>query len=592
MNHGQRCNRVYSLLATLIVAQSSCISVERVEGKTVQKIKMERCSFPETKYSWNTAKPPKLIWLSIDSLNESGLNQILSKLKKPHPHGFKKLAEIRNRNSSMKVWEPTITASSHISTITCSSAATHGIFANFHFVDGKTSSGFSAPFKTETFATVLKNHGLKVVTGAYPSLDNSEPGRTVDEGFAYGDTFGQGKTYFLKKQNNQIEHVWSPVAEIESLRVRFSATGGEIANLDCSNATCSLQPAQKKKFWDLTFEVGDNRLRAYIQFLEGKDPAFYISPLTSNNAFPQRVKKQLNSCNYIFSPGKNSSLAKWGAADFIGGLEHRLSFFESVWQHYIPSTDADAIFLYLEDIDSIRHQYSGDDSVDEDVASHFERVDKLLGEFFASIPASTNVVVLGDHGMSTIKKDLNIRKILQNHGLDRIDIFTSGGTLMLFDKEKQTKNSATMPDADDIKWLRKIKKNLEEFRLPDDIKNVFRKVLIKGSNEMLVAGLSHPNAPFLMAFAHEDFSLQNSLSNELILADINNPASEPPRPRGQHGHSSDSPQMSSYLVGWGPILDSLDLKRVASNIDLVPALGQALGWPTPSQCRRGKIEEK
>lgn len=587
MNHSKHFNRVFSLLAFLIVTQSSCISIKHVEEKSAQVNKKERCTLSETKYSWNPAKPPKLIWLSLDSLNNSGLNQILSMLKKPHPQGFKKLAEIKNRNSSMKVWEPTITASSHISTITCSSAATHGIFANFHFVDGKTSSGFSAPYKTETFATVLKNHGLKVVTGAYPSLDNSEPGRTVNEGFAYGDNFGQGKTYFLK-QNNQIAHTWSPVEDNESVSVRFSVIGGVIANVDCNNVICSIEPAQKKNFWDLTFEVGDNRLRAYIQVLEGKDPAVYLSPLTSNNAFPQRVKKQLNSCNYIFSPGKNSSLANWGPAEYIGGLEHRLSFFETVWQHYIPSTDADAVFLYLEDIDSIRHQYSGDGSVDSDVASHFERVDKILGDFFASIPAETNVVVLGDHGMSTIKKDLNARRILQTHGLDKINLFTSGGTLMLFEKEKQKKSSATVPDANDLTWLRKTKKHLEEFRLPGDNKNVFRKVLIKGSNEMQFAGLNHPNAPFLMAFAHEDFALQNSLSNELILADIDNPASEPPRPRGQHGHASDSPQMTSYLVGWGPILDSLEFKRVSSNIDLVPALSQAFGWPTPSQCRRGR----
>ncbi|MEY4065503.1 MAG: hypothetical protein RIR26_1711, partial [Pseudomonadota bacterium] len=330
-----------------------CVSSSSFE----EKIKTEKrsnlgCQLPKTRYAWSKTQPPKLIWLSLDSLNEAGLSEIVGQLKKPHPKGLKWLAQAANRNNSFKIHEPTITASSHISTITCSTASTHGVFANFHFVDGKISSGFSAPFRTETFATTLQKNGLNVVTGAYPALDNSESGRMVNEGFTYSEALGSGQTYSLKT-GEPLKHVWRRGEDKTWAELSLSLPENALPSVECKDSQCWLEPSKIENIWDLTIVKEKQKLRSYIQKIEGKDSSVYIAPLTKNNAFPDEVSKKLDDCNFIFSPGQESSLARWGAPTYIKGLEHRLSFFDSMWAYYLPSTHADVIFLYLEDLDAL-----------------------------------------------------------------------------------------------------------------------------------------------------------------------------------------------------------------------------------------------
>ena len=132
--------------------------------------------------------------------------------------------------------------------------------------------------------------------------------------------------------------------------------------------------------------------------------------------------------------------------------------------------------------------------------------------------------------------------------------------------------------------LNDLKIVLQKFRLPSQSQALFEKVYLKGSPEMKEAGLDHPKAPLLIAFAHQDFALQNSLSNDLVLADLSNKALPPPRPRGQHGHFNQNPRMKALLGLWGPSFVNLDAKTIYQNTDVVPAIAKALNLPVPSHC--------
>lgn len=574
-----------TVIFSLFFIYSCASSPESKEMETNLLADGLNCQLPEKPYEWSKSTPPRLIWLSLDSLNLAGLQEIVPLLQNPHPKGFKWILEAKNQNKRLTIEEPTITASSHISTITCSTSGIHGVFANSQWTGNGMSSGFAIPFGIETFATSLKNSGLKVVTGGYPALDNSEPGRSVDEGFAYGTSIGRGQLFDLKKSTDLI-HTWkdSQGQVIETLKIK-EGDGQDPEKFSCHKHLCRVEKSVVPDMLDITFAIEKKIFRSYAQFIPGKIDQLFVSPLSLNNSFPKGVKSKQESCGLIFSPGKENSLSQFGATPLIRGLQHRLAFFDANWERYLPSTEADVIFLYLEDIDSLRHQFSGDNGAKSEVARHYQRVDQVVGKLFASLAESVNVIVLGDHGMSTIKKELNIRKIIPEGILRKSNLMTSGGTLLLYGSESQSLDPSALPSKPEMEWLNDTKTVLLQFKTKPWGEKIFNKVFIKGTEEMSGAGLAHKNAPFLVAFTNEDFSLQDSMSDELILADLDNEKLPPPRPRGQHGHVKESSRMKSFLAGWGPIIDKIELNTIHSNIDLVPTLGKAFAWPVPIQCR-------
>lgn len=572
---------LYIALPSLV---QSCTSVS--ELKPPAATAPSQCQLSEKRFQWSQKNPPKLIWLSIDSLNLTGLKEITSSLKNPHPKGFNWLLKGQNSNQNLTIREPTITASSHISTISCSTAEKHGIFANSQWNGSKMVSGFSTPIELETFATTLQKSGLRVATAGYPALDNSEDGRTVAEGFTYGESLGRSQIY-PTDASPFLSHTWKDDhGNIIATLKMSSPANMNTKNFSCEVKRCHFSQNNQEDVIDITIQHNARPARAYVQFIKSAIPKIYVSPLFINKTFPEYARNKQEACDLIFSPGKDYSVSSFGAVHWLRGIQHRFEFFEKNWAHFLPSTEADVIFMYLEDIDAIRHQYAGDDSALEYIRQHYERLDKFLGEFFSSLPESTNVVVLGDHGMSTIRREINIRLAVTQEISDSYNIITSGGTALFYEKRKQSPDISATPSEMDLNILKPAREKMMRLKDPVSGQLVFKKVFLKGTSEMQAAGLSHKNAPFMIAFANEDFALQNSVENAIVLGDLDDKKKSAPRPRGQHGHPQESTKMKTFAMGWGPVLDKLNLSQINSNIELVPAIGAAFDWKVPPQCRR------
>jgi len=579
-------NLFFCLLGALLALNIGCASLP---NKTETDGKLDggfgACKLQSKQYDWNQKHPPKLVWISLDSLNLAGLTEFVGQLKDPHPKGLLAILKAKHQNKALTIHDPTITASSHISTMTCSPAATHGIFANLQWTGKKMSVGFSEPFATETFATTLAKSGLKVVTAGYPALDNSEVGRSVSEGIAYGDGKSKSALYALFP-GKEYKHSWTDDGGHTIAELQISAANQGFPKINCRAEKCIIEKTQIANLQQITVVLQDFSYRGYAQFISGSAPAIYISALASNKSFPNELRQKLDSCGLIFSPGKDTSLSKYGAEAIVPGLEHRLNYFNDIWRRYLPTADADAIFLYLEDLDSLRHQFLGDSKARATVLNHVAKVDRVLGEFIESLPASTNLLVMGDHGMATVEKEFNVRRILPENVLKESFLVTSGGTLLLYGRKSQANDLKANPNSDELKWLKDAQTRLLQFNATREGKKLIAKAFIKDSKEMKEAGLSHPNAPFLVAFANTPFSLQDSLSQELIVSDLTNPSLPEPRPRGQHGHASEDAQMKTFISFWGPQFEGVSLDRLKTNTDVVAAVAEALQWPTPSQCRR------
>lgn len=571
----------FSIL-TLLMTSISCVSGHSASSRIDGKENHASCSLNKKRFAWPKDHPPKLIWVSLDSLNETGLKQAVGLLKSPHPFGLKKIFSSRNQNPRLKIHDPTITATSHISTMTCSPAGRHGTFANSQWEGDAIVSGFVRPYQTETFATAILNSGRKVVTAGYPTLDNLESTRTVSEGFAYGESTGKSTVTKLQP-GTPLTYAWTQSGLNTAFELTFPQ--GELRqknDISCLPHPCKVEDSGVKNIFDVTFIDTQKNYRAYIQKLN--ESQIYISQLRSNNSFPAAVRETQERCGLIFSPGKNSRLSEFGMTTLMGGMEHNLIYFDRNWAHYLPSTRGDALFLYLEDLDALRHQLGDQIEQSPEAVAHVAKVDQLIGELVQSLPPESNILFVGDHGMSRIQFEINVRRVLPPTALSHSQILTSGGSLFLYGRNGGKTAPETDPSKEQLIWLRKAKSKLTRFKLSQIDEKVFAKVYIKNSPEMIAAGLNHKNAPLLIAFANPKFALQDSLSADLILADVKGMQGQRPRPAGQHGHTSDHGLMKAFVAGWGPALDKIQFNSVQSNIDLVPAVGQALGWPIPKHC--------
>ncbi|MEY3903453.1 MAG: hypothetical protein RL189_2759, partial [Pseudomonadota bacterium] len=298
------------MTATAVLA-NGCVSAQDETDHNAQRIARGNCDLL-SQYKWNPQKPPKLLLLSLDSLNLDALNEYVPQLKNPHPSGLRKILRQKNQNARLIVRDPTITASSHTSTITCSTAGMHGIFANSQWNGQKNVSGFSAPTSTETFATALQSAGLKVVTAAYPSLDNSESGRTVSEGFAYGDNLGAAAVVSMAGKESY-EHTWKNQKNEILAKITIKRKDNQQFQFECSGVPCTVSTESATSLQNISISLGDQKAVAYALDLRSKQEEVYISPLGLNKAFPNATLTRLNECGIVFSPGKDLSLAKFGA---------------------------------------------------------------------------------------------------------------------------------------------------------------------------------------------------------------------------------------------------------------------------------------
>jgi predicted AlkP superfamily pyrophosphatase or phosphodiesterase len=564
---------LFSLGTHSCVSGSESMSTENNRTNAVQN-----CNLSKKVLSWNRNKPPKLIFMSLDGLNYEFLSEYVPLLSAPHPYGLKRILNHGNLNKQLIVQDPTITSSSHTSTITCSRPETHGIFANTQLHGDRKVSGFAHETKTETFASALNAAGYKVVSAGYPSLDNSEPGRTIAEGFAYGSTEGKAGQYLLTGVTEAI-HSWKNKKDEVIGRISLKLGHSNRPEISCLEKGCRVTSINNDTLFDIKIVKDGIHATAYVIPIDADGRSFYVSALGRNNAFPKANQDNLNNCGLIFSAGKDISLEGHGPQPVIAGLEHRFNFFRQAWTQYLPQTDADILFLYLEDFDALRHQFSGNKSAELSVVKHIEKVDALLGSFLESLPPETNVVIMGDHGMSIVKFELNIRKIIPKAILDQTRIVTSGGTLLVYQKD------ASDGGLNGAAWISDLKNILSAFRINRSAKPVFEKIFSADDNSMKDAGLFHPDGPVFLAFANEDFALQDSLVDELILADTTDIKRPVPRPRGQHGHNNLNPKMRTMIGLWGPAFNGLKASQIKQNTDVVPEIAKALRLPVPVQCR-------
>lgn len=551
-------------------------------------------------------KAPKLVWISLDALHESNLRSFLGGIKNPHPRGLVWLLRQENAVGNLSVSFPSITASSHISTMTCSSPGTHGVFLNSgNWTGERDYSGFAMPYQTETWVQALRKDRKQVAVAAYPSVDGSSPERSADLGVAYDTPVGKVQYVTLSPSGEGSAEVPSHLISGKTYRFTFRSTlDQKIVVSSDFGAEVELPEARVADVFG-DDGLGGQKRRAAVSFLNlgmqsgQKATVVAVSPVSITPVTGENLKLALDQKNIVWS-----NMRDYGYSKFDNGVEltletirHRRQVVLRAIKEMLALRSVDAMFLYFEDIDVILHAWMGVPTVHDELVDFLSEFDQELGGLLSNLPAETNLVVMGDHGMSAIQYELNARSLLPPGAASNFMIRTSGGAMLLYPPGRL---DDAPPEGLDLEATAQALRDVRvEF---DGNRKVFKRVILRDSDEAKSLGLSGNKSPWILAFAEDGISLLDRLESPVLLSrrasfvipeslrskypdPMNSGTLIQPTPLGAHGHDSAITEMKTHLVMLGPELSHLDLASVTSSTQVVPAVAQALGWVKPASCQ-------
>jgi hypothetical protein len=585
------------------------------------------------------AQNPKIVWISLDGLNEETLRGFLERERRRSPNdatlnpfGIKYLMETRGASAKVRISDPTITSSSHASTMTCAPAGVHGIVSNLQWNGVDEESGFEVPYDTETFVHAMRKNGLRVGVSGYPGFDSKTPNRTPDLGIGYPSARGAaaqfvdlsafigGQRFTIPVQTGEVRHAGQSNLEAPAgfeLDLQFSPNtaavhifkNNEPAGQVTANQWTKIVFESQGKTWASNLRLFHNTSGNPSQ------PTLYVSPALQNAVLPQELKTKLDESNIVFPFGKDPALAeKFGEKAFIESLEERLAYFTKTSHALLDEPGLDAVFLYFEDLDVLGHKYEGDTSKLAYVDEHLRKFDQALGSILQRIGPKTNVLITGDHGMSAVQYEFNALEILTPELTAGFQIRAAGGSLFVYGP---TAASLTQPPPHSEDFKRIIER-LQSAMVPGSVnQKIFTKVVVKGSQEALRAGWRDDvSLPWIHATSRTEIGIVTSVEPGLLVSlrkgfqaspellaqsayPVDGRAVPEPRPLGQHGHASEEQKMMTRVYAWGPGLtnefktkesskgprDSIQPVRIIINTNLVPLVADALALPRPTSCR-------
>jgi predicted AlkP superfamily pyrophosphatase or phosphodiesterase len=423
-------------------------------------------------------------FVSVDGSNPDLIDILLEKDVLNAPFGFKWLHTKSAVFEKAMPGEISITAPSHVSTITCSPPSRHGIVGNGFYVNGAKVNGFSYEFKTEPLWISAKRDRKIVMSLAYVGADASTERRTADYSLAYpNDTLmGQTQLLDLDLSTLAVASNWNTNGADRSLPVLKETTvtilvnpktkESKIVNLlfagnadlsattlyidddkDLSNGMFgslfvqdAVKPIVNAYF---TEQHADSELWGYtrraffrIAKAEGAKLSLYISRASYNNAFPESFRKSLEKDKLVW-PDYGFKIERLTPEEYVDSQAMIDRFLTDVAVRYQKKLNIDVLLFYQPLVDSVGHKLQSalpmpfDPAATDDVTRTFVRAYKVIDENLSKIFSKANrskdvFAVMGDHGMDPVVKAVNFARFLPADHLQNSLIYASGSLMLVY----------------------------------------------------------------------------------------------------------------------------------------------------------------
>ena len=220
--------------------------------------------------------------------------------------------------------------------------------------------------------------------------------------------------------------------------------------------------------------------------------------------------------------------------------------------------------LHLVRVDHDQHRYGPRTPQAYAAIAHSdELVGRVWDQLQREFPGKATLLVVSDHGVSPIEREIRPNIILRDAGLledpRAIHVVVQGGSAMIYVLDESNRASI----------LARIRKAFEGQEGIDTI---------AGPGELSAFGVAEPNvdphAPDLMLFAKEGYVFGDTASGEL-------PFVEKPERGGSHGHSASLPSLHAMFVAWGSGIRAGAALGDIENTSVAPTIARLLNLPMP-----------
>lgn len=561
--------------------------------------------------------------VSVDGTNPSMLDTLLEKNVLRSPYGFRWLHQ---KGASVQRVMPggiSITAPSHVSTVTCTPPSRHGIVGNSFFVNGENVSGFGHEFKTEPLWISAKRDQKKVMVLGYVGADASTERRTADYNLAYPIDSRIGSHQVVELDLLQLAPArdWNIVGVDPRLNVLKEARVEIVLNpktketktldlLVASNGTAQSAliyidndknlangsfgvitvSNRKKPIVDTFFieESADSDLfgvkrRAFLRLAEtnGSKISVYVSRPSYNHASPASFRKLLDDANLVW-PDYGLRLNNLTPEEYIESQSMIDRFLTDVATSFMDKLKVDILLFYQPLVDTVGHKLqsalplpfnpSANDDVTRTFVMAYKQVDENLSRIFAKANHRRDVfAVMGDHGMDPVEKTVNFARFLPVDHLDKVIVHTSGSLLLLYPKG----------DVNAARQVGRIaKQRLSALRFED--RQVVDLAEENGVGNFAPSAGSDYKNEWQYGDAVWAFSTQSGFwfNYKPLEKDVFGQ----PSALGMHGQSLNVPTMATRVAFKGPGIKAGRRISEGSLLDVVPTFVELLGISAPADC--------
>lgn len=567
-------------------------------------------------------------FISIDGLQPDLLEKLIETGQLDAPHGLKWLSR-GARVERVRPVVTSLTASSHVSTITCTPPSRHGIVSNAFMAGGVKVNGFAQAFLTEPLWRAAMRQGKKVLSLAYVGSDGTTPERSADFGLAYPNdaliapqqivdwdvdalTPARGWTVQAKTAKSDADPSTWKEATVEltlnpkTLEKRTlhalvikQGTGSRSSvekivfdtDKDLSNGVLgTLEPQREPAaHFDVFFtETGaDSTLkgvkrRAFLRPLPAAagHVKVYVSRASYNNAYPESFRRQLDDANLVW-PDYGVRYEPLPAGEYFEYQTMIDTFLTDVGERFAPLLGVDLVLFYQPIIDSLGHKWqsalprpfdpSAQDDVTKAFVAGFQLVDRNVSRLVSASGVDSVVALMGDHGMDPSLKVVNLAPLLPSDHLGKVNVVPSGALALLYDVPGSSLAA---------EYGKKLAKNLRALRyqgLP-----TMGKAHFKDAHLAIAAG-AEPIPPADWPYGEAQVAITAGAGFWWAYAPLTSEVLQAPPALGMHGYEADQPQMSTTLMFRAPHLRPRVIPT-GSLIDAVPTFSKLMGIEPPADC--------
>ena len=496
--------------------------------------------------------------------------------------------------------DPSLTAAAHNSISSGSLPRHTGISSNNYHVAGDDFSWYRVGFDetlddAEPIWVTASKNGLTTATaffvGGSPSHKDQEADYTI--GYGIQDAYSTQRSVDILPGDNWTDLPVSFNIPLEGqftiqnvgivyLCVLDSSDDGNI-NYDTvllnsqRSGSAFAQSLQKDQWGSLvllprSFAGAD----FLIQDISSERVVLFHTGVNHNNASPADMKAVINQEFGFFPAGPDYYALEHSwitEKDYISMLERQARYIADVTSWMFTTYHPDLLLTWQDPFDSAGHQffmqsgrqlnYSVEKALEYDgFYKDAARVaDQALQNMLSAIDLeTTTVLMVGDHGMTTIHTSVFVNTILENAGLLTLDsknsvivgqskafAITSGGAVHIYiNLVGREKGGGIVTDAEYPSVQSQIMDLLKKLQDPETGETIFERVL--PHQELASLGLDHPNSGDVFAQANPGYVLDSWRGNDFTFAQAIY--------YGQHGYDSSLPDMHTIFFAAGAGIES------------------------------------